>query len=83
MLLSLSNEWVLSFSSNELLNLWERIAFCALDYVLLSQELLCVVTGAGFLGMPVWWQHGSETRNRFQDDSSTAEHSGAVGCLAW
>lgn len=83
MLLSLSSKWVLSFSSIELLNLWKRITFSALAYVLLIQELPCAVTGAGFLGVPVWWQHGSETRNRFQDDSSTAEHSGAVGCLAW
>lgn len=43
----------------------------------------CTVPGAGFLGVPVWWQHGSETRNRLQDDSSAAEHPGAVGCMAW
>lgn len=73
----------MSMLSVELLNIWEGITFCALAYVLLIQELPCALTGAGFLGVPVWRQHGSETRNRFQDDSSTAEHAGAVGCLAW
>lgn len=40
------------------------------------------VPGAGFLGVPVWWQHGSETGNRLQDDASAAEHTGAVGSMA-
>lgn len=43
---------------------------------------LCPVPGAGFLGVPVWWQHGSETGNRLQDDASAAEHTGAVGSMA-
>lgn len=40
------------------------------------------VPGAGFLGVPVWRQHGSETGNRLQDDASAAEHTGAVGGMA-
>lgn len=43
---------------------------------------VCTVPGTGFLGVPVWWQHGSEARNRLQDDSPAAEYPGAVGRMA-